>query len=337
MRNLLFIFALGMLLTSCSDDEVLTNATTEQSPKFSVVSVVDGQILPMSRSDDNSTNAFQFDNRERFEEFKIYLAGMTDEERLEFVNNCGVETLHNLADAVDEELDSIGAVVSSEAEFRLEYNALVNRYRDLLITNQEDETDLDLYVPDGDNVESYIANGEGVFIVGNNLERVELEPVITDIILLPGSGNDSRSPGIGNAPTHVNSYVVSPKRHKRVYFSVSRRYNYIHISMQTKKKMWYGWKNDSHRDLLFEPRFSTLNVQWIGPYYTRYWAKSKKKLEVDLLQTPVKTLTGTIYTWTDMTAEYDANGNLIMQQIGNTTTPKCSYDKAEIVSVNLPL
>lgn len=101
--------------------------------------------------------------------------------------------------------------------------------------------------------------------------------------------------------------------------------------------MWYGWKNDPHRDLMFEPYFSGATIKWLQPFYTRFWAKSDKKLEVDLLDiVNGGTLKGTIYTWTDMTAEHDANGALLMEKIGNTETPKCIVDKAEIVNVNLP-
>lgn len=46
-------------------------------------------------------------------------------------------------------------------------------------------------------------------------------------------------------------------------------------------------------------------------------------------------LGGYIYTWTDLTAEHDADGNLIIERIGNCDAPRCLDTKSHKVKVIL--
>lgn len=334
----LFMLPLGcLLMASCNNDDITMEEVDKNVPKVSVVQIIDGNIVPLSRNanGDSTNTALAFADEAAFEEFKANLETKSTDEKLELLDEYGIDTVHHLADIADDELEQIANEAVSEEDFRKKYKSFVEKFNGKLIPNYLDDTDLDLYVPEGDKVESYIGNKDGLFVVDNEIKKANLAPVLPAEVIefypMP-----KPSPSLAEKPTNINSYVIEPKRHKRVYFTISRRYSTIHIHMEVRKKMWYGWKNDPHRILIFEPHFAYTPAQWIGPHYTRFWTKGKKKIETDILRlTGTGKLTGTIYTWTDFSAEYDAKNNLIIEHVGNTMAPRCLVSKSETVQVEL--
>lgn len=344
MKNSIYLAVLGLFLASCSNEEIQINTGSECSTTINVstVKVVDGKILPISRSDaDQSNNALSFADEESYSNFKLKLDGMTFVEKTYLMSSLGVQTLHDLAVDADEELEQIGESATSEDDFKQKYSEYVNRYSGLLISNYLDSTDLNLYVPNEDKTDSFIGNSKGLFVVNNEIRMVDLGSQLSDEVvdntlkILSLSAAKANATNV-NSNVHQNSYVVYPKSGKRVSFSIARKYDTIIVSMDVAKKMWYGWKNDPNRVMIFEPHFTSATVKWIEPFYTRYWMSSKTKYQKNLFTiTNGAKLGGTIYTWTDMTAEHDSNDDLIIEKVGNTTAPKCSIDKSEIVNVDL--
>ena len=72
------------------------------------------------------------------------------------------------------ELDEIGAVATSEADFRKRYAQYVEKYSEKLITNKYDVEDLTLYVPDGDNLSTYLINENKKVVIGNEVKEISL-------------------------------------------------------------------------------------------------------------------------------------------------------------------
>lgn len=141
--------------------------------------------------------------------------------------------LHDVAKQADSDLEEIGNRVSSEAEFRREYAELVKKYAGVLITNPIDDTDLDLYVPEEDNVESYIANQNGIYVVNNEVRQVELKSVLSESV---ASASKQNVAPLAADNVHTNSYIVEPQDGKKVYFTIARKVNRVYVTMYVKKK-----------------------------------------------------------------------------------------------------
>lgn len=349
MKKILFLLSAlaAMAFSACSEADY---GVTEPTPKtlynhdgVTVVRIVNGKIAPASRiTAEFDSLAIAFENEMAYNQFIYDLGAMTDAEKMEVVTQYGVKTLHQLADEADNELDTICQEASSEAEFSAKYTEYVEKYKEHLIQNYIDETDLNLYVPKADNVETFIANLQGVYVVGDKVRELKNQRVLADDdiafsqlakapISYGGNEGDEKKP-------HKNGYSIIPKKHKKVTFKVEKNRNgFIKVTMEVKKKMWYGWKNDTHRDLIFEPYFTGAPLYWMQhPKYTRYWTHGKKKIEAVMAEIVGSgKVGGTIYTWTDFSAEHDANNNIIIEPCGNTRAPRCLVSKSETVTVDL--
>ena len=95
----------------------------------------------------------------------------------------GVSTLHEIALQADDELEKIGNTAMSEKQFRNLYEKYKAKCNGILVSNPLDEYDLSLYVPDGDNIDSYIANTNGVYVVGNRVVKVDLGNDVSETIV----------------------------------------------------------------------------------------------------------------------------------------------------------
>lgn len=334
MKKFLKLLLLCGLVTSCNDAPTESGVNSDSPASVFVTKVINGKICQSSRSlESERNNALAFTDENSYETFKSTLENLSHEERIDLVKRYGVKNLHLIAEEADTELDNIGESTNSEEEFRQKYINYVERYKGILITNDKDKSDLTLYVPNEDNIESYIVNADGRYVVGKEVKKVEFESIVPARATIASSIETNAL----LSSNYINEYVVSPQSGKKVYFTISRKYDTVHVSMFVKKKMWYGWKDDTHRDLLYEVNFTGAQYKWIVPSYSRFWANSKKRLESDILQiTDVNTLTGTIHTWTDMTAEHDSNGDLIIEPYGNTMVPRCLLQKSIDVTVRLP-
>lgn len=161
-------------MAACTNSDGLITPQFEDV-SITTVQVVDGKVSPLSRGLYNPTNvALSFPNQKSVEDFMSTIANMTREERLAIVHDLGITTLYDLAAAADKELDSIGNQAKTEAEFRVSYSKYVEKYRGLLVNDEADILDLSLYVPGDDDVETYIYNSQGKYVVDGKI--VTLEP-----------------------------------------------------------------------------------------------------------------------------------------------------------------
>ena len=343
MKNKFVMIAfIAMSLVACDNDE--QNSLDQPKPESTVsaVMVKDGKIVStQTRASENmGTVALKFKDEASLVSFKEYLSNETDAEKQKTLMSYGVRTLHDLAEQADDELEKIGEEASSEEQFRSLYNVYKAKYNGLLISNRHDSTDLTLYVPDEDNVESYIANNEGVYVVGNTVVKANLNnDVSTSVIKM------SKAFMSDNIPT--NSSVFKPNKYKKVYLDAYMINTKMGVRMHCKKKMWYGWKNDLDRAYYLVTRLKNITYLAQGKYEQEV---SKSLLPMFIFDNHKKVqngfniilgkvngdrITGSLYAWTDLTIDRDPKGNIIMVQEGERTHPKGSVEKAQIVNINL--
>lgn len=329
MRKLFTFLAVGTLLFSCSDEAPIGDSSN--SAKISVVEVSGNTILPGSRANQDQDNlALSFADEESLKEFESSLESMTQKERLETVEAYGIKNLYKLAQQADDELEQIGAKASSENEFRQLYAQYVNKYKGYLVQNTLDDTDLTLYVPNKNNIGTYICNSKGVYVVAGEIRTfaIDYESVATQL-------------GVSTLKTEEiikpNEITVIPASGKLLRFIISRKYDTVHIYNRFQKKMWYGWKNDTHHEIMWDYHLKGVNMEWINISMPRYLIKTDKgEFEEDILRiTSSGKLTGEVWVWTDYQYERDANNNIIIENIQGINFPKCLESKAYKIQVNL--
>lgn len=328
MPKLIKTLCAVILLTSCSNDELLT-APTDCTQSVSVVQVPGDEIN--SRSSNTTTNALSFANEESLNEFKQELQSLSEEERQNRLHSYGVSTLYDLAEIADEELEDIGAKATSETEFRKMYDEYVKKYEGLLVRNVDDELDLQLYVPDKDNIMSYIVNSQNKYVVDKQIKQAELNMIYhgTQQTNALASTSDDEEKQI----EFTNSGDFEPAGSKRVTFSIGRKYDTVHITAKFEKHMWYGWKHDKHHEIMFDLALKGAKIKWIAPPANRIRILTEKNFDKDMFQiTDNGTLEGNIYIWTDYSYERDKNSNIIM----DGAFPKVLLSKAVICRVSLP-
>lgn len=323
-------------LTSCSNEIDSPDSQNDYSIEMNapaVVYVKNGVIASSNgrATVDNGVATLAFKTDRQFYEFYEEFQSLSDEQKWSKINLLGVKNIYDLAINADTELDSIGENAASENDFREKYEDYVEKYKGILIRNYEDATDLTLYVPEDLTDICFIANECGEYVIGGEVKKVELAETLPESVLALNQVSTLAE------EENINSYSYKPKSGKRVKFSIDRKYDTVKISMSTQKKMWYGWKNDPHREYIIEPHFTSGNFKLRVPYYIRYWAKSKNGINDEWGDvTDANPLSGTIYTWTDMTAETDENGDMIIEDFYGSQGPRCLYEKSKTVTVYLP-
>lgn len=320
--------AVGALLLSCTDETPV--GSSSDSTKISVVEVSDDKILPNSRANQEQENlALSFADEKSLAEFKSSLELMSQDERLETIEAYGIKNLYNLEQLADNELEYIGAKARSENEFRQLYAQYVTKYNGRLVQNALDETDLTLYVPN--NIEAYICNSKGVYVVGGEIKTCAADYVPSAFQLGVSTLKDDKD------EIKTNNMTVFPAINKRLEFNIGRKYDTVHVSTRLQKKMWYGWKDDHHHEIMWEYHLKGVNMEWINISMPRYLIKTDKgKFEEDILKIMSPgNLTGEIWVWTDYQYERDGNYNIYIETIGGINFPKCLESKAYKIEVNL--
>lgn len=343
-NKFLIIAVIALLLVACDNDELNSLDSTKQGSAVSTAMVKDGEVVStQTRTSENSgTVALKFKDEASLASFKESLYNETDAEKRITLMSYGVRTLHDLAEQADDELERIGEESSSEEEFRNLYNEYKAKYDGQLVTNKYDSTDLTLYVPDEDNVESYIANNEGVYVVGNTVVKANLKnDVSTSVIRM------SKAFMSNNNKTPVNSSVFKPNKHEKVYLDVYMINIRMWVRMHCKKKMWYGWKNDPNRSYYLITRLNNITYLAQGKYGQEVPTSPlpmfifdnhknvKNGFNIILGKVNGGRIIGTIYAWTDMTIDRNSKGEIITVQEGGMLHPKVSIEKAQILNVNL--
>ncbi|MCQ2245609.1 MAG: DUF4848 domain-containing protein [Bacteroidaceae bacterium] len=325
MKNL-FILLSVIFMTACTNSEPTTENVQEECDEVATV-FVNGQ-LALSFSDETSLH-----------NFKTYLRGLSLEQRKEAIEKLGIKNLHDLEKAADKELEHIGQAAQSEQEFSELYNTYLKKYEESLIKNEEDPSDLTLYCPDSENMDSYLVN-EGCFYLVNG--RIVKPNLRKSVPVYVNRRNVAKTRGI----VGTNSAEYSPADGKKIYFDAYLVDIHMRVSMHARKKMWYGWKNDPNRQYFFDSFVG--NVQYVGqgsygqeaivPRLPRYIFNQNVDNGFDIILCKLSSgnsITGYIDTWVDWTIEHDANGNDITEVIDGYTVPKCLKSKANTVNINL--
>ena len=181
MKKLLFLTAIALAAISCQDEEnsLPIDNSSPQSQKFQVVQITgQGEIIPINNSKTRSSiqgeTALQFASEADYQLSLKEIYDMQSCNRLAYVDANDFISLQELAMKADEELEEIANTATSESDFITKYSQYVEKYKGLLITNKYDNEDLSLYVPDGDNVSTYLVNSSRKVVIGNEVKKILL-------------------------------------------------------------------------------------------------------------------------------------------------------------------
>lgn len=325
---------LSATMASCSNEDLDPNKG-KTSSNVTVAWIKDGKVIsPKSRADyEGASKALSFSSQKALDSHKAYLSTLDPTERLSYIESVGVRTIYAIADEADEELEVIGSSSKSEIEFRQKYNALVEKYSGRLITNSQDSTDLNLYVPEDNDLETYYVNDNLQYVVDGQVYKQYTSGQLSEAdAAMSRSGNYIYTPEV----PELNSVSYSPKSGKKVHCFAYRGHQHeIMVQMNTRKQMWYGWKDDNHRDYMIEGSVSGLVD---APSYFWYYLKRPKKNFRRVMLghgTYNKYVAGTIDTWTDMTADYNPDGSAIYEIRDGVKIPQFSTSKSQKMTVSL--
>lgn len=342
----LFTFIMPSLLmlvmfSACTDIDEPSNPNSAGTSNNGISKVIikDGKIVNSTRTDSSDEDAaLRFADEAAFQKYVDYVSSLDEENKVDTPHSLGVYTLSDLEEEADHELDSIAASVETEAEFRKLYTPYVSKYKGRLIGNYVDDSDLNLYAPvkDAEDI-IYIANKNGEYAVGDEVVKIDGHTLPQSVIELSKVFLKGEKPNAESLP--VNSISYSPKKSRRVNFSI-KRYKYeIRVFMNVKKKMWYGWRTDRHRWVAFEPVLNNFiqatpkpenNVYWYGrQYQVRELIGRGTPLTGPMAKAP--TVTGIVYVWSDYEMETNPDG-IPKFWLGNIIVDR---NRAKKVKVNL--
>jgi hypothetical protein len=344
IKKLFMALLFVIMLAACENDEQLPYKPANSLPAVSTVMVSHGEIgNPQTRASNTMGQvALRFKDSESLRSYRQSLENKTEEEKIKSVEALGVSTLHEIALQADDELEKIGNTAISEKQFRNLYEKYKAKYNGILVSNPLDEYDLSLYVPDGDNIDSYIANTDGVYVVGNRVVKVDLGNDVSETIV-----NASKAFKSLNSKTFTNFSVFRPNKFTRVFLQASMSDIKVRVQMHCDKKMWYGWKNDPSHSYYLSPKLNNIiylaqdsyghetPINTLSMFVFDNKTTVKGSLDIILGKINGQRITGTLYAWTDLTAEHDSNGKMIMVAENGVMHPKCLVEKAQIVNVDL--
>lgn len=340
MKRIMFLVCTLAFLASCTDESAELADSKEQRNAVEVVVVSNDEVLPMAKTSVGNL-AIHFADEASFDAFKEKLAPLSSDERADLVSRYGILTLHDLAAKADEELETIGDKASSQAAFEAMYKDYQKKYEGLLAPDATDASDVSLYVPKGESVESYIANENGCYVVGNEVRHYDASKIHLR------AANTIQSRGV-DAGTNEISFHPNGMSNKEIYFTTYLENNYVRVGMHAKKKMWYGWKNDPSRNYFFDSYLQNVNYvslnsngqEVISPRLPRYVFTNNVSGGFNIMLAKrvnnVAKVTGEFHVWCDYTAEHDENYNYIYDNMGGyNNIPRCLESKAQIVKVDL--
>lgn len=321
MKTTLGLVAFMLLsLSSCNQDdgEVLVNS---ENQSLKVVNIVDGKILSgdmKAVGGDVNTMALQFPSEAELQNTLDKLSNMSVDERIAFTDNLGFVSLEKLLKIADEELDNIGGAATSETDFRTKYSTYKKKYGKMFVFNSTNSDDLSPYIPastENDKL-AYLVSGNYSIVIGSSIHEVGFSNNMREEDNLVYNKEESAQ----TRSVPVNGFIIKVGSKKTIFdaeikstvlsSTVTRKQMQYHFGAQ--KKMWYGWKRDSARDLIF----TDLAMNLTGHYDRRHFTEAKGNFNftggyTDLRAGLVKEFTGTVYVWTDQTVEHDGNGNII--------------------------
>jgi len=334
--------------TSCNNEESLGETSNSQNVK--TVWVANGEIFENQTraTQDDAVPALCFKDKTSLRLFKEQLQNMTDEEKMKVIGKYGIKNPHNIANIADDELEKIGEETHNESEFKALYNQYVEKYKGILIRNTIDPTDYSLYVPDEDNMETFICNQQGVYVVGNEIQKADVSNQLSESTQKAARalmGNNT----LAATSDGTNTLVYRPRSNLKIYFEAYMPNIYLWVKMYAQKHMWYGWKNDPNRKYYFHSDIS-MNFAYLakGQYgqdvivspLPLYCFERNVKNGFNIILGKITSgnrLTGNFMIWSDNDTEYDADGKQITEVVGGMVVPKCLPEKAHNVKLDLTL
>lgn len=314
MKKLIYFFALmcAFTITSCQDNEILeTIETKETSPDFQIVKIINGsQILSAEDAETRAEEgeyALQFPSESVYISYINNLEGIDSKDILNKFEGTPFISLQKIALIADQELEDLDAIATSEEDFLQRYNIYKKKYEGILIRNPYDEEDLQLYVPDGDDVSTFLINSQKTIIIGNEIRIIDLDNTLDHSHALLSTRNFDPT-------TYGNSIIVGSK--KTTYRVRLNGAVEVHVGCQ--KKMWYGWKNDNNRSIYYNLDVSTdMFTYYLNPLSgsNEYRPITGKigmcKYEntgndhftriAGVIKIPYGGISGTFHVWTDQT------------------------------------
>lgn len=350
----------SLAFVACQNEEITTQnlSTNIADPKIQLVELVGGNqvvsILKETRTVDlNADYALKFDSKVTYDATLEQLKKMSNEERLAFSKNYGLQSLQELAQVADEELETIGTEAVNEADFRTKYAIYKAKYDGLLVSNMYDSEDLSLYVPDGDDVVTFLIGKEHKIVVENEVKTVILSDEMGESDRLAFTREDSLSPlsrAAEPAPlgeNHFKTYYEGTDR--KVTFDIYIE-NYVvrrvALTLGAQKSMWYGWKRDD-RDFYVDLRLDNFIYMTSGNGHVypigrpdKYIFKNtggKTGANIGNIGTLSQFTKGKAYVWTDRLTEAELVTTQIIQngKLVDSQERKCLPGRALIATVNL--
>lgn len=353
MRKVLLSMATALAIMSCQQEELSVNS--DETPNYKsiqLVQIIDGTHIesvnkPATESVDQGEQALRFDSESTYQSFLDRIKNMPSKERIALVQSYGLTSLQEIATIADKELDSIGTTASSETDFRTRYNNYKEKYEEVLISNKYTSEDLSLYVPDGDNLATYVLGQNHSIVIGNKVTPVSLS---NDMSKSEKAVYTPKAQTRASANEASGKYVHNDAQ-KTTYAVELRQNTMLNVHVGFQKKMWYGWKRDNARDAYYFLDAS--------PFQYNYWLKPNasdapifqvniNRPDVYFFDTPgtidyesgyivggSRVLSGKLYVWTDYTVGTElVFYNLVIK--GNTMytreqMPKCDKAKAYVL------
>lgn len=338
------ISLLAVLISACSNDML---SFQEFEPEIKLVDI-NKDYLSTRGTQNLDGPIFSFKSQEVYENFLSELKGLSVLEKQKLVKRYGFVSLVEIANQADQELESIAAACKTEEDFRSEYQAYKNRYKEILVDNPVDSLDLSLYTPATDNEDLlYLINGYHKIIINGKIVDVAVKEEMNEKDRKVFANNEIQTINHQNLETRgvvedyssesqwpVNGFIEIMGSKKTIFDSEVSG-NYISFHFGSQKKMWYGWKRDSDRCFYF--RLANLGYWHViknkplcetnvspSTYYFSYnnvygtpISGSFEHLvgECEPFPSPLANpaYTAKIYVWTDLMCETDSNGNTIYQ------------------------
>lgn len=317
MKKILLTVAMGLAIISCQQEELLPSSEeTSNSNKIELVRIINdmnfeqmGSLSTRGVSENNL--ALKFDSEVTYQSFLKGLKKKSHKERMEYVKSYGLTSLQELAVIADNELEELGSTATSEADFRTKYDKYKEKYEGILIPNKYDSEDLSLYVPDGDNLSTYVLSANHAIVVGNEVKNISINNDMgaSDKMVFASTYSTR-----GATSTMGDQKIVN---NKKTTYGVNLQQNTllrVHVGCQ--KKMWYGWKTDNGRDIYYHLDASPFTYSyWLKPLAPDapsiqmntacpdiYYFSRPGHIDYDsgYITGGSKVLTGTLYVWTDI-------------------------------------
>lgn len=346
MKSLFSLMALMLLcLSSCSLDEK-ENLLAPEGHSLNVVNVIDGRVWSRDANSTEGINtmSLQFSSEADLQELLNKFSKMTADERIAFTDGLGFISLEKRLQMADEELDSIGATASSEAEFRIKYSAFKEKYSQIFVFNNQKMDDLSPYIPASNETDdlAFLVGENRSIVIGNSICEVCFSNNLREIDNLIYNKEENSAQ---TRAANVNGFIIVDGSKKTIFgtkiiskvltSTVTRKQMQYHFGAQ--KKMWYGWKRDNDRDLIF----TDLGVNLSGHFDRRYFTQANGNFDftggyTDLRAGLTREFTGIVYVWTDRALERDERGNIIYidPAVIEFRRPKLDERKAYTCQIN---